>query len=160
MFWCHLWQLLVCPEVAIFGNLMNVVTKLPKMATPGQATFGMSRCYHFWQLGGSIPPSCQKWQLLHMPKVANFCYVNAVAIFGNLMGVFQQVARNGNILTYILEPTSNQIWSLLAWSRSLPKLAMSCFDKMARFNFHCCLYRISTSSSHKYCQIWIFLVSC
>ena len=100
MFWCHLWQLLVCPEVAIFGNLMNVVTKLPKMATPGQATFGMSRCYHFWQLGGRIPPSCQKWQLLHMPKVANFCYVNAVAIFGNLMGVFQQVARNGNILTY------------------------------------------------------------
>ena len=99
MFWCHFWQLLVCPEVAIFGNLMNVVTKLPKMATPGQATFGMSRCYHFWQLGGRIPPSCQKWQLLHIPKVANFCYVNAVAIFGNLMGVFQQVARNGNILT-------------------------------------------------------------
>ena len=23
MFWCHLWQLLDCPDAAIFGNLMK-----------------------------------------------------------------------------------------------------------------------------------------
>ena len=73
MFWGHVWQVWVRPEVATFGNLLTLnVAKI-----------------------GKFSAGCQKWQLLDVPingknksylvsTIGNFCYRLIFAIYGEI----------------------------------------------------------------------------